>query len=88
MLKLSPVILSQFSRTMSAAASSRFTVQGPYNWINNARVEPIDKLGNIQDLEPRSGKLLANVTSSGKEEVNRAVQAAKIAFKSWSQVIM
>ena len=54
--------------------------------VNNARVQPADSSGNFQDLEPRSGKLLAEVPISGTKDVDQAVQAAKIAFKSWSKV--
>ena len=73
------------SRTMS---SLTFNLDGPYNWIDNKRVEPVDagKVGKIENLEPRSGKLLASVPNSGKDEVDRAVQSAKKAFASWSKL--
>ena len=75
--------LPRFARTMS---SSFKCVQGPYNWVNNQRVEPIEASGIIKNLEPRSGKLLAQVPISGTSEVDRVVQTAKKAFKSWSKV--
>ena len=63
------------------------SVSGPYNWINNQRVSPVDtSAGVINDLEPRSGKLLAKVPVSGTSDVDTAVQAAKNAFQSWSKV--
>lgn len=63
-----------------------FNAQGPYNWVDNKRVDPLDSLGTIDNLEPRTGKTLAKVPISGPKEVDRAVTAAKKAFKSWSQL--
>ena len=60
--------------------------EGPYNWINNTRVVPLgSNLQVFEDLEPKSGKVLAKIPESGEEEVNRAVEAAKAAFITWSQ---
>ena len=68
--------------------SSTFkSLQGPYNWIDNERVQPVDSVGTFKNLEPRSGKLLAEIPSSGPKEVDRAVKSANEAFKSWSQVL-
>ena len=73
-----------FIRKMSTTFRS---VSGPYNWINNQRVSPVDtSAGVINDIEPRSGKLLAKVPVSGTSDVDTAVQAAKKAFQSWSKV--
>ncbi len=69
-----------------AMSTSFKSLSGPFNWVNNQRVEPLDSYGKISNLEPRSGKLLAEVATSGKKEVDRAVQAAKEAFQSWSKV--
>ena len=67
--------------------SSTFrSLQGPFNWIDNERVQPVDSPGTFRDLEPRSGKLLAEIPSSGKKDVDIAVQSSKEAFKSWSKV--
>ena len=63
------------------------SVSGPYNWINNQRVTPVDtSAGVIKNIEPRSGKLLAEVPVSGTGDVDTAVKAAKTAFQSWSKV--
>ena len=67
-------------------SSSFKSLQGPYNWIDNERVQPVDSVGTFKNLEPRSGKLLAEIPSSGPKEVDRAVKSANEAFKSWSQV--
>ena len=67
-------------------SSSFRSLQGPFNWINNERVQPVDSPGTFRDLEPRSGKLLAEIPSSGKKDVDIAVQSSKEAFKSWSKV--
>ena len=64
----------------------QLTTEGPYNWINNARVLPLDKnVPVFDDLEPQSGKVLAKIPVSAEQEVNRAVEAAKSAFLKWSQ---
>ena len=68
-------------------SSSFRSLQGPYNWIDNERVQPVDSVGTFKNLEPRSGKLLAEIPSSGSKEVDRAVKSANEAFKSWSQVL-
>jgi len=57
---------------------------GPFNWINGRRVEPCDDIGTFDNVEPRSGKVLSRVPSSGPKEVSRAVDAARAAFKEWS----
>jgi hypothetical protein len=77
-----------FNQTFIRKMSTTFrSVSGPYNWINNQRVSPVDtSAGVINDIEPRSGKLLAKVPVSGTNDVDTAVQAAKKAFQSWSKV--
>ena len=45
-------------------SSAKFkSVTGPFNWINNQRVSPEDVTasGVIKNIEPRSGKVLAEV---------------------------
>jgi aldehyde dehydrogenase family 9 protein A1 len=61
--------------------------EGPYNWISNARVLPLGtNIPEFEDLEPKSGKVLAKIPESREDEVNRAVEAAKSAFVPWSQM--
>ena len=62
--------------------------QGPFNWVSGIRCNPVnEKSGNAFDnVEPRTGNVLAKVPVSGKAEVNRAVKAAKEAFKEWEKV--
>ena len=71
---------------MSKASSFRSTT-APFNWIDNERVNPADTSKVFDNLEPRSGNLLAKVPISQKADVDLAVQSAKTAFKSWSQVL-
>ena len=67
-------------------AKYSLTAEGPYNWINNARVLPIgSNLKTFDDFEPKSSKVLAKIPESGQDEVNRAVEAAKAAFQSWKE---
>ena len=73
-------------QSIRMASTSLKSVNGPFNWINNERVQPVDSSGAFKNLEPRSGKVLADVPSSGPKEVDRAVQSSKEAFKSWSKV--
>ena len=61
--------------------------EGPHNWINNTRVQPLDKnVAEFDDIEPKSGNILAKIPSSGEQEVDRAVNAARSAFPAWSQM--
>lgn len=73
-------------QSIRMASTSLKSVNGPFNWINNERVQPVDSSGAFKNLEPRSGKVLADVPSSGPKEVDRAVQSSKEAFKSWSKL--
>jgi hypothetical protein len=59
---------------------------GPFNWVNGRKVDPVDDIGTFDNVEPRTGKILAKVRSSGPKEVQRAVDAARQAFKHWSKV--
>lgn len=68
---------------------------GPFNFVGNERCEPVGSAGTCTDtgsdtfdnLEPRTYKVLSKVGISGAEEVNRAVGAAKCAFREWSRVV-
>jgi len=83
--------LNRFYRTPSKhfslssnMAKYSLKAEGPYNWINNARVLPVGaNIKTFDDLEPKSSKVLAKIPESGQDEVNRAVEAAKAAFQSW-----
>ena len=75
------------SQVIMARPFSSDPKNGPFNFINNQRVNPIDSAGTFDNLEPRSGKLLAPIPISGAKEIDRAVNAASSAFKIWSQVI-
>ena len=61
-------------------------LNGPFNFINNQRCDPIDSEGTFENLEPRSGLKLSNVNISGLKEVDRAVKAAKASGVAWSKV--
>ena len=59
---------------------------GPYNWVDGARCQPTHILRTIDNPEPRTGKLLCKVPVSGRDEVDRAVKAARAALPQWKQV--
>ena len=87
MLKLNFDVFIKFQQPLRTMSTALRSVKGPFNWVNNERVEPVDtSSGVINDIEPRSGKVLAQVPISGKKDVDIAVQAAKKAFRSWSKV--
>lgn len=85
MLKLRHFSSSIFSLRSMSSDSFR-SLKGPFNWINNARVNPLKAIGSIDNLSPRTGISIADVPVSGQEEVDRAVQAAKDAFGSWKSL--
>ena len=77
------------NQSLRKMSSEKFrSVTGPFNWINNQRVSPVDVTNDnvINDIEPRSGKVIAKVPISGAKDVDTAVQAAKTAFQTWSKV--
>ncbi len=47
--------------------------------------EEVQAAGTFADLDPSSGEILAQVTRCGPEEVERAVAAARRAFRPWSR---
>ena len=54
------------------------------NFINGEWLEPVG--GTYLDVfEPATGKVYCEAASSGKEDVDLAVQAAKIAFPEWAE---
>jgi len=63
-------------------------LKGPFNFVDNVRCDPVDAQteGTFENLEPRSGKKISDVPNSGKEEIDRAVKAAKLAGSEWSKV--
>ena len=70
---------------MSSDSKYPGLTSGPFNWINNKRVES-SLAETFEDVEPRTGKVLAKVPISGQAELDQAVLAAKAAFPAWSQV--
>ena len=55
------------------------------NHINGQWVEP-NVAENLDVHNPSDGQVLAKVPLSGEEQVNQAVQAARVAFASWSRM--
>jgi acyl-CoA reductase-like NAD-dependent aldehyde dehydrogenase len=55
------------------------------NFIGNAFV-PHTSQDWIESYEPKTGKLLSRVPVSSSEDVQKAVNAAKSAFSSWSRL--
>ena len=74
-------------RAMSTL-NSNSALQGPFNFVDNQRCDPIDPEGTYENLEPRSGRKISDVKISGEKEVDRAVKAAKAAGAGWSQVCL
>ena len=60
---------------------------GPFNWLDNKRVAT-SLSQTFDDIDPRTGQLLAKVQNSGPEDIEAAVGAAKKAFPEWSQVYL
>jgi len=73
------------SHKMSSDSKYPGLTSGPFNWINNKRVES-SLPETFEDVEPRTGKVLAKVPVSGQAELDQAVLAAKAAFPAWSQM--
>ena len=71
------------STTMPITTDARV---GPYNWVNGERCEPHHILRTTDNPEPRTGKLLCKVGVSGRDEVDRAVSAARKALPAWKAV--
>ena len=67
------------SHKMSSDSKYPGLTSGPFNWINNKRVES-SLPETFEDVEPRTGKVLAKVPVSGQAELDQAVHAAKAAF--------
>ena len=59
---------------------------GPFNWVNGERCNPVDSSKTFNNVEPRTGKVLAAIPASGPQEVNRAVEAASQALVGWKKV--
>ena len=62
------------------------TCQQKLNFIDGHRCHPCTEEGpgEIHVTNPTTGHVLCVAKGSGKEEVNRAVQSSRKAFKSWS----
>ena len=75
-------------RLHSAAVIARMKIntsaQGPFNWVAGQRSQPVDNVGEFDNVSPRTGKLFCKIPSSGKLEVDRAVGAARSAFPGWA----
>lgn len=54
------------------------------NFILGKRESPSGEQGTIRVTEPASGRIMCEAKESGEQDVHRAVEAAKVAFESWS----
>ena len=77
-------------RSFSAAASAlkmpySVNTAGPFNWINNQKTGTTTGK-TFDDIDPRTGQTLAKIPTSGHQEVEDAVAAARAAFPVWSQM--
>lgn len=70
----------------SLESTDHIQLQKKYElFIDGKFVKP--KSGNYFDtINPASGEVLASVANAGEEDVDKAVKAAKNAFKSWSKL--
>ncbi|KAJ8314370.1 hypothetical protein KUTeg_008931 [Tegillarca granosa] len=75
-------------RCMTTVTGSSPQVQKPLNFVNGERSNPVDRSNTeaLSLIAPATGEELRVVESSGKDEVDNAVQCAKLAFKSWSKL--
>ncbi|HNS43090.1 MAG TPA: aldehyde dehydrogenase family protein [Taishania sp.] len=75
-----------WSYAPSLESTDHIQLQKKYElFIDGKFVKP--KSGNYFDtINPASGEVLASVANAGKEDVDKAVKAAKNAFKSWSKL--
>lgn len=73
---------------MTTVTGSSPQVQKPLNFVNGERSNPVDRSNTeaLSLIAPATGEELRVVESSGKDEVDNAVQCAKLAFKSWSKL--
>ncbi len=70
---LSPCRLASASSVGSKMARTITTDcrTGPFNWVDGRRCEPIDASANMDNIEPRSGQVLAKIPISGAKEIDR-----------------
>lgn len=75
-----------WSYAPSLESTDHIQLQKKYElFIDGKFVKP--KSGNYFDtINPASGEVLASVANAGEEDVDKAVKAAKNAFKSWSKL--
>ncbi|XP_071820200.1 4-trimethylaminobutyraldehyde dehydrogenase-like [Apostichopus japonicus] len=86
MLRINHRLLNMASvrEQVTRAASSFF--EKPLNFVDGVRVDASQPTHSFVVEEPATGKQLCKCPSSGQEDVNKAVQSAREAFKSWSQL--
>ncbi|SNS94819.1 aminomuconate-semialdehyde/2-hydroxymuconate-6-semialdehyde dehydrogenase [Ekhidna lutea] len=53
------------------------------NFINGEYIDPV-KADYLDNVEPGTGKVFSRIPNSTKEDLDRAVEASKAAFKAWS----
>eukprot|EP00795_Rhopilema_esculentum_P010578 gene10578-19313_t len=78
---------ASFVNTFVRAASFQAQL-AELNFVNGRRSKPNDA-GNcevIDSIEPRSGKTLGQFYLSGREEVSRAIDSAKIGLDIWRKI--
>ncbi|KAL8618016.1 hypothetical protein ACOMHN_021736 [Nucella lapillus] len=85
LLSKNPVMLS-WKRSYAAVTATSPQVRDPLNFVAGKRVDPTDSSSQVELYAPATGEVLRKVGSSGGKDVNAAVQAAKEAFKQWSQL--
>ncbi|EFX81983.1 hypothetical protein DAPPUDRAFT_302871 [Daphnia pulex] len=64
--------------------STLFVKDGPYNFVDGQKTDPIDSIGFTNVVNPATSVVLAKVAVSGANTVNRAVKSCEEAYKSWS----
>ena len=67
--------------------SSKSVKDGPFNFVNGRKEQPVESTGCIDVLNPATGSVLVKMDGSGIREVDRVVLASKKAYDSWSMVL-
>ncbi|KAK3611299.1 hypothetical protein CHS0354_015712 [Potamilus streckersoni] len=87
-MKLASRGLLLCGKRLYGSLSTSPSVQQSLNFLSGRRVDPVskDKSQQFELIAPATGKVLRTVQSSSEEDVDKAVQTALIAFKSWSAI--
>lgn len=86
------VLIGRWKHILLQLQKGKFTrnmtqcVQGPFNYIDGLRSEPLNKTRTFTVIEPATGGVLCHVHETQQEDINIAIDSAKKAQQHWSQV--